>query len=125
MTQQRTSARANVIAWLKACPNMTLTLTEGEIFTGNHRNTIASAMNAFLRNETMPGLERLGKGVYRYTPPSPSPSSNTSNSTVTLKSTPVEAHRPMNNFIYVGSIDTNAVVLKDFEGALWRAERLR
>lgn len=111
--QQRVQVQPDTITWIKAHPKTTFTLAEITNETGHQSSSLSAAIYKIAERETLPGLEIVGRGIYRYDP----------DAVVQPNSKP-EPEAPK-RFTLVGNIDRKAVVLADSDGNLWRAERLR
>lgn len=108
---QRQAVAPAVLEWIREHPDVTITLDVVEAEIGAQRSSISAAINTFIERDIMPGLERVGRGLYRW---------NSSGATKINEDEGVAK-----KFSLVGQINSKAIVVQDSDGHLWRAERLR
>ena len=108
--QTRQPIAHSVMDWIREHPDVTITLDYIDAEVEGNRSSISAAINNFIERDMLPGLERLGKGIYRY---------NSSGAA------PEVEDEVAKQFKLVGNIKSNVIVISDSKGNLWRAERLR
>lgn len=109
--QQRQQVQQQLLDWIKAHANTPVTLDEMERELNAARSSISGAINNFISNNTLPGFERIGNGIYRYTPFS-------TNGSAAADDTP-------QRLTLVGRINRSVIIITDNEGNVWRAEKLK
>lgn len=109
--RQRKPTAHSVMDWIREHPDVTITLDYIDAEVEGNRSSISAAINNFIERDMLPGLERLGKGIYRW---------NSS-----AASEPEADEGVAKKFSLVGQINSKAIVVQDSDGHLWRAERLR